>query len=57
MIQNGQSNENPGMTKLILKLAMLLMKLIAMLKGHQEGRLRRWGESVQILILILLSKS
>jgi hypothetical protein len=42
MSQSGQPNENPGMTKIMLKLPMVMMKLIPMLKDHRkEGRLRR----------------
>jgi hypothetical protein len=50
MSQSGQRGENLGMEKIMLKLLMMLMKLIAMLTDHQEGRLRKRGGSIQILI-------
>jgi hypothetical protein len=50
MSQSEQQKENPGTAKITLKLPMVLMKIPPMLKGHQEERLRRQQESVEILI-------
>jgi hypothetical protein len=55
--QSGQPDDNPGMEKIMLKVPMVMKKLIPMLKDHQEGRLRRRRESVQIRTPILSSKS
>jgi hypothetical protein len=55
--QSGQPDDNPGMEKTMLKVPMVMKKLIPMLKDHQEGRLRRRRESVQIRTPILSSKS
>jgi hypothetical protein len=57
MGQSGQPNENLGMAKIIMKLSMVQMKLTPMLKGHHEERLRRRRENIQILMLILSSRS